>query len=334
VRDLTLEGVEANPGPLTWKELETKLSKRYGDDFSEVKPILAALKEKIKTYKQLSLVDPAHILEYFNDKNILLTREEEGIAGILGETINTSSGNQPTGKLPQNKEPKIAQYVQNLLKKCETHFSIFPITQIAEASNNTCLVFGTICSEKVIVIKLHNRRQEVILLRQLFHPNVVFVHASVISDRAYLMVQDYLLSENPDTLLSLHKQSYQFVKCILRALMYIHSRKVLHRNIKPDNILFNPGTKKWILCNFDCATVLHSGVCTEIGIGSSGFQAPEVLKVHSGYSTPADMWSFGITIKQKFHPKKGKVKELVDNLTSQHPEDRMSAIDALSFITS
>lgn len=88
-----------------------------------------------------------------------------------------------------------------------------------------------------------------------------------------------------------------FCHQLLNALAYIKGRRVLHRDVKPANILLkDEHTTK--LADFGSACMLKDNEFLYLRAGTPAFFPPEVdiLPKGNGYSFPADVWAAGITI--------------------------------------
>ena len=94
-----------------------------------------------------------------------------------------------------------------------------------------------------------------------------------------------------------------YSKQILSGLSYIHSRKVVHKDIKGANILVgNSGNVK--LADFGSAQQLETSISISLKsernnnnniIGSVPWMAPEVVR-QTKYGRKSDVWSFGCTV--------------------------------------
>mmetsp|Transcript_23828 Transcript_23828/g.18184 ORF Transcript_23828/g.18184 Transcript_23828/m.18184 type:complete len:157 (-) Transcript_23828:371-841(-) len=88
-----------------------------------------------------------------------------------------------------------------------------------------------------------------------------------------------------------------FLYQILRGLKFIHSAGILHRDLKPRNLLINSNCDLKI-CDFGLARAdipllqKHSVILTDY-ITTRWYRAPEVLLSWKKYSTAIDMWSVG-----------------------------------------
>jgi glycogen synthase kinase 3 beta len=94
----------------------------------------------------------------------------------------------------------------------------------------------------------------------------------------------------------LHVKLYTYQLC--RALSYIHSLGICHRDIKPQNLLINPDTHVLKLCDFGSAKVLVEGECNVSYICSRYYRAPELLFGAIEYTGSIDMWSTGCVLAE------------------------------------
>jgi len=84
-----------------------------------------------------------------------------------------------------------------------------------------------------------------------------------------------------------------FLYQILRGLKYLHSARILHRDIKPGNLLVNSNCLLKI-CDFGLARVEETrGRCMTQEVVTQYYRAPELLMGTKHYTSAIDMWSVG-----------------------------------------
>ncbi|GBM45561.1 Cyclin-dependent kinase 2 [Araneus ventricosus] len=141
--------------------------------------------------------------------------------------------------------------------------------------------------------------REISLLKELEHPNVVRLEDVVYSDQKLYLVFEYLdfdLKKQLDQLnsngLSL-RVAKSYLYQLLRGLAYCHSRKILHRDLKPQNLLVdNEGNIK--LADFGLARAFSLPIKAYTHeIVTLWYRAPEILLGVKEYSTSVDIWSLG-----------------------------------------
>ena len=126
-------------------------------------------------------------------------------------------------------------------------------------------------------------------------------------DETYLhLVMDFL----PDTIRSValqfqkerqrfpidHVRVYLFQT--LKALEYVHNKRICHRDLKPDNLLTDPSRLKLKLIDFGCAKVLVKGQPNVSYICSRYYRAPELMFGATEYSVGVDVWSVGTILME------------------------------------
>lgn len=140
--------------------------------------------------------------------------------------------------------------------------------------------------------------REVSLLKDLKHANIVTLHDIIHTDKSLTLVFEYLdkdLKQYMDdcgNIMSMHNVKI-FLYQILRGLAYCHKRKVLHRDLKPQNLLINEkGELK--LADFGLARAKSVPTKTYSNeVVTLWYRPPDVLLGSSEYSTQIDMWGVG-----------------------------------------
>lgn len=147
---------------------------------------------------------------------------------------------------------------------------------------------------------LKQLHQEIDLLNQLSHPNIVQYLGSELGDESLSVYLEYVSGG------SIHKllQEYgpfkepviqNYTRQIVSGLAYLHGRNTVHRDIKGANILVDPnGEIK--LADFGMAKHITSAASMLSFKGSPYWMAPEVVMNTNGYSLPVDIWSLGCTL--------------------------------------
>ncbi|KAF4571349.1 hypothetical protein EYR36_008678 [Pleurotus pulmonarius] len=167
--------------------------------------------------------------------------------------------------------------------------------------------------------------QERRLLEEIDHPFIVNLRYAFQDDENCFFVLDLMLGGD----LRFHlERKGQIQEDVVRfwmaelssALEYLHQQRIIHRDIKPDNILLDAMGHAH-LTDFNVAVHYSERRLHHSVAGSMAYMAPEVVS-RKGYSWSVDWWSLGVTAYELlFHkrPFDGRTAELMRNSILSDP---------------
>ncbi|XP_045619786.1 serine/threonine-protein kinase fused [Procambarus clarkii] len=144
--------------------------------------------------------------------------------------------------------------------------------------------------------ELKSLRRECEIQRGLAHPNIVRMIDSFETENEVVAVSEYVPGQLFKLLESngpLEEERVRQIACnLVSAIYYLHSHRILHRDIKPQNILLSlTGEAK--LCDFGFSRKMgiNTYVLTSVK-GTPLYMAPELIE-EQPYDHNADLWSLG-----------------------------------------
>jgi cyclin-dependent kinase len=142
--------------------------------------------------------------------------------------------------------------------------------------------------------------REIALLKQLQHPNIVRLYDVVHTEKRLTLVFEFLdqdLKKYLDTHADKGIQAFtikSFLFQLLSGIHYCHKNRVLHRDLKPQNLLINIQHGQLKLADFGLARAFGIPVRSLTHeVVTLWYRSPDVLMGSKHYSTSVDMWSIG-----------------------------------------
>ena len=166
-----------------------------------------------------------------------------------------------------------------------------------------------------------NLKREAAIMAKLNHPNIVSLHEVVSVGDFYCLVLDFYPGGNLCDMIGDqegYKLEEEVARClfkqILAGLGYLHSKSIIHRDIKLENILLDETHKKAVIADFGLSNFFDANSrlrtrCGSAEVNSNPFScgsqyhlilpqyaAPEIFDRQSAYTQAVDMWSLGVSL--------------------------------------
>jgi len=215
---------------------------------------------------------------------------------------------------PPNKEEKEKEKEEGKETDISQAYQIFPDEVLG--SGQFGIVYGGVhrISSRSVAIKVIDKmrfptkqeaalKNEVSILQNLHYPGVVNLERMFETSERIFVVMEKLKGDMLEMILSseqgrLSERITKFlVTQILVALKHLHSKNIVHCDLKPENVLLSsdsdfPQVK---LCDFGFSRIIGEKGFRKSVVGTPAYLAPEVLR-NKGYNRSLDMWSTGVII--------------------------------------
>ena len=130
---------------------------------------------------------------------------------------------------------------------------------------------------------LHRVRSEARVLARLAHPNIMRCFGAVEDETMVALVLTRAVGQSLTAHIGAHgamEEARAAPICLqlCRALRHCHQKKIAHRDVKLDNVVFDEGSGHAVLCDFGLALAVRTqGSRLDVRCGSHEYSAPELL---------------------------------------------------------
>ena len=232
-------------------------------------------------------------------------------------------------------------------------------------------LFATKKMQKSIVLQPKVKKffnNEIKILQSIDHPNIIKLYKIKQTINSYYLIFDLCNGGNLTSCLDKYKKKYHLpftqeivqhiMTQIVNGLRYLHNSKILHRDIKLDNLLLDFENKddlenlnilkaKVKIIDFGFARFLEDNTLAESTLGSPIYMDPQILQklnkidnnTSFGYDQKADIWSLGAVCYEMLIGSPpftaSNLKELIDNIKKGNysiPNNLKLSKEAISFI--
>jgi serine/threonine-protein kinase len=172
-----------------------------------------------------------------------------------------------------------------------------------ESSLGRAVVIKVLPAELANEVSATRFRREIEIAARLQHPHILPVLTAGVSGSLLYFIMPYVPGESLRHRLARERQlpmadALRVLREIADALAYAHANGVVHRDVKPENILLESGHA--VLADFGIARALlqasteGSLTATGLGIGTPGYMAPEQAAGERSVDARADVYALAV----------------------------------------
>ena len=260
---------------------------------------------------------PQKLLEInnYNDYKEMLCEPSSSIK-IKEDNIHLTTTASHDCNFYKNEMEKLSTFIKEFYlengcyPKTDNRFYLFG-RQIGHGAFGKVNISLHVASGRLVAIKTFTKKNlknkharnkikhEIDMLSRLRHPFITQILDSFETDKHIFIVMEYICGDLLGFIRKRGKLSEPMTKVIFKqiieGLRYIHKKKIVHRDIKLDNILIDL-TNTVKICDFGVSKKINKGDIMYDHCGTPAYIAPEIFKNRGYEGFSCDIWSAGVTL--------------------------------------
>lgn len=163
--------------------------------------------------------------------------------------------------------------------------------------------------------------QEACAIAQVVHPHIVAVYDVVTNPNECFLTMEYVDGASLRVMLSREKtlplpQALRYAKQMASALAAAHQAQIIHRDVKPENVMITSATDEVKMVDFGLARLAEDANVTREGcvVGTVSYMAPEQIRGQN-VDGRTDLYALGVVL---FEMLAGRPPFVGDNILGQH----------------
>ena len=138
------------------------------------------------------------------------------------------------------------------------------------------------------------------LMRKLRHNSITKILETFESEKYIFIIMEYISGGTLQSFIKKRRKLNEktakiFYKQIIESIKYIHSKNIVHRDIKLENILIDLNNNIKI-CDFGVGIMINQNTILYDQCGTPVYMAPEIIRNKGYFGFPVDIWSSGISL--------------------------------------
>ena len=179
----------------------------------------------------------------------------------------------------------------------------FGTVVLAENTKTKQQVAVKILHKSIFKLDTVKIKEEIIILKQLNHPNIVKFYDYIETTNNIFIIMEYISKTTLKTFITQYKghiseeMASTIMKHLLNAIQYIHSKNICHRDIKPENIMFGDinDLSSLKLIDFGLSAQHYEYFMKPEFCGTFIYMSPEQIE-NKTYTQCIDIWSAGVIL--------------------------------------